>query len=154
VVERARPLRVQVGIIQWNEFFGHSQGIFTAGASYDFWKGPNDGAFAIYVDQAGYFQDHSPYRWAGAGIEYRQPLSMEGDFKPYVGAGIGAYRIDIHDDLITQNTRLGGKVFLGFDMRNGFFVEAGYVILGKVQTALFHRSRDLSRPSLSIGYRF
>jgi hypothetical protein len=152
------PLRVQVGDIPWNEYFGHSQGIISAGASYDIWSmrgiGTSadvpSGALALYVDQAGYLQNHSVYRWIGGGLEFRQPLTSEVSpaFMPYIGAGAGVYRVDLHDLLHRESTRLGGKVFAGFEMRNGVFFEAAYNILGK----LF--PRDLSRLGVSIGYHF
>jgi len=147
-------LRLQVGLLPWNEYFGHSQEVMTAGASYDIWKGSNDGRVALYVDQAGYFRNHSPYRWVGGGIEYRQPLSVEGGLMPYIGAGVGAYRIDLHDDLHSMVTRLGGKVFLGFESRSGLFLEAAYNILGHLQQNVPNHERDLSRASLSVGFRF
>lgn len=159
-----RGLRVQVGELRWNEYFGHDQGIFTLGASYDAWHGTGGnsselapGALAIYADQAGYLQNHSPYRYVGGGVEYRQPLSnWSSGARVFLGAGLGYYHIELHDSTIDTRNRLGGKVFLGVDFRGGFFGQFAYDILGRLGKANdgTHTRRDLNRLSLSIGYRF
>ncbi len=132
----------------------------TAGVSYDVyhgdWAGSGIplGAFALYFDQAGYFQDHSSYRYYGGGVEYRQPLaSFSSSIRPFIGAGIGYYSVNVHNYFIETVDRVGGKVFAGLDFRGGWFIQGQYDILGRDNEPP-HLSRDLSRFSLSLGFRF
>jgi len=164
IVHTYHPFRIQVGEMMWQDFFAGNQGVFTAGASYDFYHGTDwggsevpMGAFALYFDQAGYLQNHSSYRYYGGGVEYRQPLARyDSGVRPFIGAGIGYYQINLHDWNVETKDRLGGKVFLGLDFKCGFFLQGAYDILGRAGygNGGIDTRRDLSRFSLSAGFRF
>ena len=67
----------------------------------------------------------------------------------YVGAGLGAYFLNASGFFGTSNnTRFGGKVFVGLDLTQGFFLEGGYTYIGSVQGI------NPSGFMASVGYKF
>ena len=62
----------------------------------------------------------------------------------FVGAGVGSYDVKIG----TSNSKVGGKIFGGYEMNNGYFGELTYHMLAKVH------GDDPSAVALAIGRRF
>ena len=50
--------------------------------------------------------------------------------------------------VIDNNIRLGGKAFIGYERKEGVFVEAGYTLVPKINQL------NASGLGLSLGYRF
>lgn len=71
----------------------------------------------------------------------RAPLSKA---RSFVGAGIGSYNIKIGD----SNSKVGGKLFGGYELNNGYYAEVAYHIINKVH------GDDPSAAAISIGRRF
>jgi hypothetical protein len=168
-VHQYRPLRVQVGIIEWNDVdtntnsprpIGGTQGIATLGASYDLWHNGMGSSAGIYIDTAGILQDHPTYRFYGGGLDFRQyVLDRDSEIRPYVGVGVGGYHIDLHDQANVGVTRFGAKAFIGLEARCGFFVEAQYNYFGNnvglVRPTLYLKgTREIGSFGFSLGYRF
>jgi hypothetical protein len=62
----------------------------------------------------------------------------------FVGGGVGSYTVKVGD----SNSKIGGKVFAGYEMNNGFFGEATYHVINKIH------GTDPSGLSISVGKRF
>ncbi|MBB6050785.1 hypothetical protein [Armatimonas rosea] len=71
----------------------------------------------------------------------RAPVSKA---RSFVGAGIGSYNIKIGD----SNSKVGGKLFGGYELNDGFYAEVAYHIINKVH------GDDPSAAAISIGRRF
>jgi len=151
IVEHAnnRPIGIRVGATTWNEFFGQEETLITAGADADLWNLSDTTKLGVYFDVAGVFEDHTPYDYYGGGLDLRQYFAnREAFLTPYVGVGVGYYGGLLHDEFNTNWNKVGGKAFIGLELRCGAFIEGNYTYLGK------HDNRDLSRFGVSIGYRF
>jgi opacity protein-like surface antigen len=96
----------------------------------------------------------------GLGVAARYQLvraTETSSFFPYAGVGLGIYRtkvsvsgFDGESNFSESNTStgLGGKLFLGAELKQGFFGELEYNYLPKVEDAKF------SGFGARIGYRF
>jgi hypothetical protein len=74
----------------------------------------------------------------------------------YAGLGIGVYRVSADFGgggsgiaaMSDSATRIGGKILVGYQFQNRYFVEAGFTKIGSV------RGADPSRFGASLGIRF
>ena len=124
---------------------GSSQVGFQAGVSRNFGPGRVDIDFSRH--------SHSGTRAQTTGIAYVHRIDLGAAGKFYGGLGVGGYHVSvkapgsgaaIDDDKFT----LGGKVLVGFNINERFFVEAGYTKVGKVSGV------DASNASVVLGIRF
>jgi hypothetical protein len=101
--------------------------------------------YSVYFDYAQNKRNGNNNSVSGFGIALRQlttpPVTKE---RVFVGAGLGTYNIRVG----SSNSKIGGKVFVGYEQNNGFFTELTYHVINKVH------GTDASAASLSIGRRF
>jgi hypothetical protein len=160
ITHEYRPFRLEAGVIDWNNADDEIQGIFTLGASYDFWHNDMGSSVGLYFDTAGVLQNHPTYKFYGGGLDFRQyVVDRSSEVRPYVGVGVGGYRIDVRDERDNGTTRFGGKAFIGLEARCGFFIEVQYNYFGNKLTLVrpappISGSRDLGTFGFSLGYRF
>ena len=79
----------------------------------------------------------------GASARYlsQAPVSSS---RYFIGGGIGSYDVKIG----SSNSKIGGKVFGGYELNNGYFGELTYHILNKIH------GDDPSAVAIAIGRRF
>lgn len=106
----------------------------------------------VYLDTTGYLRsgtNFNPLRFIGLGVQARRLLSTGQSASPYIGLGLGAYRVSITDDINQRFTTLGGRALLGLETKSKIFVELAYNYLGQKRAG-----RALGRLGVNAGFRF
>jgi Outer membrane protein beta-barrel domain len=109
---------------------------------------PRLGAFADFSTRT---DERNRLGVLGLGVQVRQSIGIAtGPVKPYVRGGIGTYSLAIKENGKTEANggRIGGFLTLGVDVKQRFFVEAGYRFASKF------RGINASGALLTLGYRF
>jgi hypothetical protein len=124
---------------------GSSQIGFQAGVSRNFGPGRVDIDFSRH--------SHSGTRAQTTGIAYVHRLALGAAGRFYGGLGVGAYHVSVKApgsgaSIDDDKFSLGGKVLVGYNITDRFFVEAGYTKVGKVSGV------DASNASVVLGLRF
>jgi opacity protein-like surface antigen len=92
----------------------------------------------------------------GGGLSARFSLhsTPNPNYTPYAGAGLGVFKVNAidGDTASTTRTSIGGKFFLGTELRNGLFGEAEFNYLP--HPSVFGSDQVLSGWQLRLGYRF
>ncbi|MHB8637780.1 MAG: hypothetical protein ACYC96_15050 [Fimbriimonadaceae bacterium] len=154
----SQPIRAQIG-----GFFPTDSAVtrtlrktaLFGGVSYDFYtmggsKGTTPAYAGAYVDASYNSGGGLHLTQVGVGVEARAYASTSSYGQFYYGAGLGAYFINANGAIGTSsnNTRFGGKVFVGFDLTQGFFLEGGYTYIGSVSGV------NPSGFEAAVGYKF
>ena len=118
---------------------------FQAGVSRNFGPGRVD----IDVSR----HTHSGTRAQTTGIAYVHRIEFGSAGKFYGGLGVGGYHVSVKHpgsgaSIDKDKFSLGGKILVGFNLTDRFFVEAGYTKVGKVSGV------DASNASVVLGLRF
>ena len=101
--------------------------------------------YSAYLDTNSKKSGGVTHSLTGIGLAARSEGSgKKADGTLYKGAGVGLYTVKAG----TSRSRLGGKLFLGYERKEGVFAEAGYTLVPKVS------GYDASGFGLGIGYRF
>lgn len=153
----SQPIRVQLG-----GFFPTSSTVtgtlrraaLYGGASYDMYnmgsKGGTPTVAGIYADASYNSSGGLHLTQVGVGVDgrvYAGGSTYGGQF--YIGAGVGAYFLNANGFFAsTNNTRLGGKIFVGYEFSQGFFVEGGYTFITSVSGI------SPSGFQAALGYKF
>lgn len=137
---RPRPYRLSVGTYDANT--GGSRRSFNF--SYDLaFKKPTQGFYSVYVDTNSKRRNGVTNSLTGVGVSLRlENAGTDGHF--YRGVGLGLYTIKAG----ATRSRMGGKLFVGYERKEGVFAEAGYTLIPKVSGV------NASGLGLSLGYRF
>ena len=149
---QTRPLRVAVGYdaattegeLACDFFEGRyesSSGAFRLDVSYDVLRGRGRRAGFVY---ATFGESIFAYAYNGYGIGIRV---HGGDTQDgfYGGAGVGVY-VPTRDLVSGNGSRVGAKLFAGYDTRGAFFVEVGVTLLPV--------SKYSPAPAIGLGLRF
>jgi outer membrane protein W len=110
----------------------------SAGLDYAFAKSASENPLleSVYVDYQGGSKNSGHVQTIGGGVAVRtyltQPAGTKQSVAPYVGAGIGYYRIlfkrtDTDRDATTSS--IGGKLLAGVELPQNLFLEANYQFL-------------------------
>ena len=136
----SQPIRVELG-----GFFPTDSSVtstlrkaaLAGGVSYDLYSGKQASsptAAGLYVDASYNSSGGLHLTQVGVGVDgrlYAAGSNYGGQF--YVGAGIGAYFMNANGFFSsTNNTRIGGKIFVGYEFSQGFFAEGGYTYIASV----------------------
>lgn len=157
-----KPLSIKVGANFPTESSARSnEGTTTlsAGLDYAFVKTAEASPTlpSIYLDYAGGNKNGGHVNTYGLGVAVRQYTngaigSGGSTTAPYIGAGIGAYVVDVRNGSggggSSTKTNLGGKVFAGVEFGGGVFVEANYQLIGS------NKGVNPSGIGAQLGYRF
>jgi len=151
----SQPIRVEIG-----GFFPTSSAVtgtlrraaLYGGASYDFYSGHQSSsptAAGLYVDASYNSSGGLHLTQVGVGVDGRLYASNSTSGQFYVGAGVGVYFVNANGFFSsTNNTRIGGKLFIGYELTQGFFVEGGYTYIASVNGI------NPSGFQAAIGYKF
>lgn len=151
----SQPIRVEIG-----GFFPTSSTVtgtlrktaLYGGASYDLYTLGTKASpinTGIYVDASYNSSGGIHLTQVGVGAEGRVYASNTSYGQLFVGAGVGAYFLNSNGFFgSSNNTRIGGKVFVGYDLTQGFYVEGGYTLIGDVNGV------NPSGFQAAIGYKF
>ncbi|HLK17130.1 MAG TPA: hypothetical protein VKT78_20165 [Fimbriimonadaceae bacterium] len=150
----AQPIRIEIG-----GFFPTDTAVTSTlrkaalygGASYDMYKlgNGNNTMAGLYVDASYNSSGGLHLTQVGVGAQARVYSSTSSYGTFYFGGGVGAYFMNANGFFSsTNNTRVGGKVFVGIDLTQGFFVEGGYTLIGSVNGV------NPSGFMAALGYRF
>jgi hypothetical protein len=106
---------------------------------------PTNLLYSAYLDTNSGKKGGVTHSLTGIGLAVRSEGAMKkADGSLYKGAGVGLYTIKAG----TSRSRLGGKLFVGYERKEGVFAEASYNLIPKVS------GYDASGIGLDIGYRF
>lgn len=110
---------------------------------------------SVYLDYAGGSKNGGHVDTYGLGLAVRQYTDTpsganERAVSPYVGAGIGAYVVDVKNSGLNSSTKtvLGGKVLAGLEFSGSYFVEANYSLIGS------NKGVNPSGFGVQVGARF
>lgn len=134
-----------------NHTLGKNTDIFGGGLSADMWN-QQGWVAGPYLDSTGYFTSSTsnrPMRYVALGLQARRYFGANGGYMPYFGAGLGAYRLDVADDVNQRFTNLGGRALIGIQSSQKIFIEAVYNYLGQKRAA-----RSLGTVGINLGVRF
>ena len=101
--------------------------------------------YGVYLDYAQNHHSGTSNSIAGFGIQGRYLSSSPvnaGHF--YAGAGIGSYSVKIGK----SNSKIGGKIFGGYELHSGYFADFTYTLINKVS------GYDPNGVVFAIGRRF
>jgi hypothetical protein len=102
-------------------------------------------SYSLYFDSNSKKRNGVSSSLSGLGVALRldgRPEKADGGI--YRGVGVGLYTIKAG----ASRSRLGGKAFVGYERKEGVFVEAGYTFVPKINGV------DASGLGLALGYRF
>ena len=161
-----KPIRVLAGIFNANK--GSEKVGVNVGVSYDFMKSTSSmpAIYSVYVDynerddvSFGSTEGSQGERQGrdidlgverklsrtGIGVAARFLTSSADDAAhAYYGAGIGSYSVKFRG----TDSKIGGKIFGGYELNNGWFGELDYTLIPKINGI------DVSGLGLRAGYRF
>lgn len=150
VVRAQNPLKVSIGT--YNPVGGATRQAMGAtlpmvSFSYDAGKTQADkpilyGAFLDYAQNRKNGTNTSVTAF-GVTARYLSQSPRIGD-RYFYGAGIGSYDVKIG----TSNSKIGGKLFAGYEHNTGYYGEMSYHMLSKIN------GNDPSAVSLTVGKRF
>lgn len=140
-----KPIRVLAGL--FNASNGTDKSRTALGIGYDFTKSAatNPTVYGIYVDYAGKKIAGVNTSLTGVGVSGRFYLeSANASGKPYGLVGLGSYTFKSG----ASQSKLGGKLGIGYELNNGFLGEIDYTTTQKIG------GKDPGGTNLRIGYRF
>jgi Outer membrane protein beta-barrel domain len=153
-----KPIRILAGIFSASE--GTSKQRTAIGVGYDFMKtsASNPTVYGVFVDYNSKKSGGLTTSMTGIGVSGRFYLdSANAAGKSYALVGFGSFSLKSQarttvgtSTTITSNTtsKLGGKVGFGYELNNGFLLEADYNIIQKINSV------DPSGFNIRLGYRF
>lgn len=101
--------------------------------------------YGVYFDYAQNKQNGTTNSLTAFGISGRYLTSAPlGRARYYAGGGVGSYSVKVG----STNSKIGGKLFGGYERNDGYYGEASYHIINKVN------GFDPSGLGLQIGKRF
>lgn len=140
-----KPIRVLAGI--FNASSGTNKSRTAFGVGYDFMKSSatNPTVYGVFLDFNSKKTAGVTTSLTGIGVSGRFYLeSANAAGKPYATAGLGSYTFKSG----TSQSKLGGKVGIGYELNNGFLGELDYTTAQKI------RGNDPGGINFRIGYRF
>ncbi len=141
---RPRPYRVSLGT--YDASTGGARR--SLNASYDLaMPGKKDtrANYSLYLDTNSRRTAGTTSSLTGFGLAMRlDSHAPKADGGLYRGVGVGLYTIKAG----ASRSRLGGKAFLGYERKEGVFVEASYTLVPKINQL------NASGLGLSLGYHF
>lgn len=140
-----KPIRVLAGV--FNATNGTNKSRTSLGIGYDFMKSAatNPSVYGIFVDFNSRKTAGVTTSLTGVGVSGRFYLeSANAAGKPYATLGVGSYTIKSG----ASQSKLGGKLGLGYELNNGFLGELDYTTTQKVG------GKDAGGVNFRIGYRF
>lgn len=140
-----KPIRVLAGI--FNATNGTNKSRTAIGVGYDFMKSAatNPTVYGIYLDYNGKKTAGVTTSLTGVGVSGRFYLeSANAAGKPYATLGVGSYTLKSG----ASQSKLGGKLGLGYELNNGWLGEIDYTTLQKIGGV------DAGGTNFRIGYRF
>jgi hypothetical protein len=140
---KPRPYRVSLG--NYDAKTGGSRGSFNVSYDLALKKQSIGSNYSIYFDSNSKRRNGVTSSLTGLGISLRlNNNNPKADGGVYRGAGLGLYTIKAG----ASRSRMGGKLFVGYERKEGVFAEAGYTLVPKINGV------DASGLGLSLGYRF
>jgi hypothetical protein len=141
---KPRPYRASLGT--YDASTGGSRSSFNV--SYDLalpGKKDTRASYSLYLDTNSKRTAGVTSSLTGFGLSMRlDSTAPKADGGLYRGVGVGLYTIKAG----ASRSRLGGKAFIGYERKEGVFVEAGYTLVPKINQF------NASGLGLSLGYRF
>jgi hypothetical protein len=138
----AQPIRVDIG-----GFFPTDSTVTSTlrrtalygGVSYDIMggKGVNPTTEGVYVDASYNSSGGLHATIVGLGVQARVSASsaggsMVGGGNLYFGGGLGVYFVNTSFLASSNYTEFGGKVFVGYEFSQGFFLEGGFTYITSI----------------------
>jgi hypothetical protein len=140
---RPRPYRVSIGT--YDAKTGGSRSSFNVSYDLALKKQDSKASYSVYFDSNSKRRNGVTTSLSGLGVSLRlDSRDDKADGGVYRGAGLGLYTIKAG----ASRSRMGGKVFVGYERKEGYFAEAGYTLVPKINSV------DASGPGLALGYRF
>ncbi len=140
-----KPIRVLAGI--FNASSGTNKSRTALGVGYDFMKSSatKPTVYGVFVDFNSKKVAGVTTSLTGVGVSGRFYLESANESgKPYALAGIGSYTFKAG----TSQSKLGGKVGIGYELNNGFLGELDYTTAQKIG------GNDPGGINIRVGYRF
>lgn len=140
-----KPIRVLAGIFSSTN--GANKQRTSLGVGYDFMKttATNPTVYGVYLDYNSKKTGTVTTSLLGVGVSGRFYLESANEAgKPYATVGIGSYTLRAG----ASQSKLGGKLGIGYELNNGFLGEIDYTTTQKIG------GRDAGGTNIRIGYRF
>ncbi|MGC4046867.1 MAG: hypothetical protein QM758_23985 [Armatimonas sp.] len=140
---RPRPYRLSVGT--YDASTGGSRTSFNGSYDLALKSQKSSAKYSVYVDTNSKRRNGVTNSLTGFGASIRlEDNDGKSGGHLYRGAGLGLYTIKAG----ATRSRMGGKLFVGYERKEGVFAEADYTLIPKVSGV------NASGLGLSLGYRF
>lgn len=133
----------------------------TLGLGYDFSRSVEKTTgkavvYGVYADFTTSKRHGNEVTTTGAGLDGRYYFAPLNTNSIYLGLGIGGYNVRSHSDATgsENNTKIGGKLMVGYECKNGYFIEGSYTTIESSKFANTTASIDPSGYSIVVGTKF